>query len=161
MTTTGVRAHGWVNSGRLSWAAAIVVLLAMIGWAGTAGHGGETEVEHLSPGSVEPVEGSDISVVILTAAGAEKIGLELAHVRRVNNAAGKLAVPHEALVHDADGTIWVYAEAGDPLRFRRQAVEVATVDGGRAILTSGPGVGTTIAANGSAELYGTEFEVGH
>ncbi len=52
-------------------------------------------------------------------------------------------------------------QAGDPLRFRRQPVEVAAVDGGQAILTSGPGVGVTVAADGSAELYGTEFEVGH
>ena len=65
------------------------------------------------------------------------------------------------MVHDADGTIWVYAADGDPLRFRRQPVEVAAVDGGQAILTSGPSVGATVAANGSAELYGTEFEVGH
>ena len=87
---------------------------------------------------MEHVEGSEISVVILTADGAEKIGLELAQVRRVSHAAGGLAVPYEALVHDADGTIWVYAADGDPLRFRRQAVEVAAVDGGQAILTSGP-----------------------
>jgi hypothetical protein len=145
----------------LAWVVAVVLLLALIGWARTAGHGGEAEVEHLSPGTVEHVEGSDISVVILTAAGAEKIGLELAQVRRVRHAAGRLAVPHGALVHDADGTIWVYATDGDPLRFRRQPVEVAAVDGEHAILTSGPGAGTTVAANGSAELYGTEFEVGH
>lgn len=161
MTTTGVRTHGWVSSGRLAWIVAIVLLLALIGWARTAGPGAETEVEHLSPGTVEHVEGSEISVVILTSAGAEKIGLELAQVRRVSHAAGVLAVPYEALVHDADGTIWVYAAGGDPLRFRRQPVEVAAVDGGQAILASGPGVGVTVAANGSAELYGTEFEVGH
>ena len=159
MTTTKVR--GWVNSGRLAWIVAIVVLLVLIGWARTTGHGAETEVEHLSPGTVEHVEGSEISVVILTADGAEKIGLELAQVRRVSHAAGGLAVPYEALVHDADGTIWVYAADGDPLRFRRQPVEVTAVDGGQAILTSGPSVGATVAANGSAELYGTEFEVGH
>ena len=159
MTTTKVR--GWVNSGRLAWIVAIVVLLVLIGWARTTGHGAETEVEHLSPGTVEHVEGSEISVVILTAYGAEKIGLELAQVRRVSHAAGGLAVPYEALVHDADGTIWVYAADGDPLRFRRQPVEVTAVDGGQAILTSGPSVGATVAANGSAELYGTEFEVGH
>ena len=78
MTTTGVRTHGWLNSGRLAWVVAIVLLLALIGWARTAGPGAETEVEHLSPGTVEHVEGSEISVVILTSAGAEKIGLELA-----------------------------------------------------------------------------------
>ena len=159
MTTTKVR--GWVNSGRLAWIVAIVLLLVLIGWARTTGHGAETEVEHLSPGTVEHVEGSEISVVILTADGAEKIGLELAQVQRVSHAAGGLAVPYEALVHDADGTIWVYAADGDPLRFRRQPVEVTAVDGGQAILTSGPSVGATVAANGSAELYGTEFEVGH
>jgi hypothetical protein len=161
MTTTGVRTQGWAKSGGLSWAVAILLLLALVGWARTAGHGEETEVEHVSPGTVEHVEGSDISVVTLTPAGAEKIGLEQAQVRRVGHAAGTLAVPHEALIHDADGTIWVYVAAGDPLRFRREAVEVATVDGGQAILSSGPAVGTSVAGAGAAELYGTEFEVGH
>ena len=39
-------------------------------------------------------------------------------------------MPYAALVYGADGTTWVYATDGDPLRFRRQVVEVATVDGG-------------------------------
>jgi hypothetical protein len=35
------------------------------------------------------------------------------------------------------------------------------VHGQRAILANGPKVGTTVVGTGSAELYGTEFEVGH
>lgn len=160
-TTTARETGGWTTSGLVSLVVAVVVLLALTGWAGTAGQSGEAEVEHLSPGTVEAVEGSDFAVVTLTPGGAEKIGLELARVERAGHPAGGLAVPHGALVHGADGTIWVYASAGEPLRFRRHVVEVAAVDGRRAILARGPGVGTTVVGTGSAELYGTEFEVGH
>jgi hypothetical protein len=65
------------------------------------------------------------------------------------------------LIHDADGTVWVYVRVGDTLTFRRQEVRVATVADTRAILSSGPQPGTPIAGTGAAELYGTEFEVGH
>jgi hypothetical protein len=147
-------------SGRVSWLLAVMVL-ALTLWAGTAGHNGEAGVEHPSPGTVQAIEGSEFSIVTLTSAGAEKIGLQLARVERAGPLAGKLAVPYGALVHGADGNVWVYASAGSPLRFRRQVVEVAAVHGQRAILANGPKVGTTVVGTGSAELYGTEFEVGH
>jgi len=147
-----------------SWASVILPILVLVlltAWAGTAGQDGAPEVHHASPGTVEPVEGSDRSVVTLTPDGADKIGLDVVRVERTSHPAGRLAVPDAALVQGADGTIWVYASAGHPLRFRRQVVEVEAVTGQRAILSRGPRVGTTIAGTGSAELYGTETEVGH
>jgi hypothetical protein len=154
-----------VNRGRVLTFVAIVALLGLTAWAATAGGREAADVQHLTPGTVEHVEGSDRAVVVLTAAGAEKIGLELTTVEQVSHRAGRFAVPHAALVHDADGTIWVYTSddtsLGAELRFRRQLVEVAAVQGQRAILTRGPDVGTRVVGTGSAELYGTEFEVGH
>jgi hypothetical protein len=162
MATAGARESSSVTtSHRVLSLVAVVFLLAMAVWAGTAGQSGQAEVAHTSPGTVEAVEGSEFSVVTLTPAGAENIGLELARVVPASHPAGKHAVPYGALIHGADGTVWVYASAGAPLQFRRHVVEVAAVDGHRAILTSGPGVGTTVVGTGAAELYGTEFEVGH
>jgi hypothetical protein len=161
MTTAEREMSDRTISGRVSWLVAVVGLLSLTLWAGTAGQSGEAGVEHPSPGTVEAVEGSEFSIVTLTSAGAKKIGLELARVERAGPLTGKLAVPYGAMVHGADGSVWVYASAGSPLRFRRQLVEVAAVHGQRAILASGPRVGTTVVGTGSAELYGTEFEVGH
>lgn len=149
------------TSGRLFAIIAIAVLLALTTWAVTAGQDGEIDVGHPSQATVETIEGSDLSVVTVTSDGAEKIGLEVVRVEPADHRLGRLAVPYAAVVHGADGTTWVYASAGGALRFRREVVEVAAVAGPRAILAAGPGVGTAIAGIGSAELYGTEFEVGH
>lgn len=162
MTTTGAQeTTGWTKVGLVSSFVALAVLLALTAWAASAGPSTETEVDHSGPASVEEVEGSHRSVVTLSPRGAEKIGLELARVEPTGHAAGGLAVPQRALVQGAGGTVWVYASAGDPLRFRRHVVEVAAVQGRTAILTRGPAIGTMVASSGSAELYGAEFEVGH
>jgi hypothetical protein len=160
-TTSGRATSDRTTSDRVSAFVAIVLLLALTGWATTAGPDEVVVAVHPSPGTVETVEGSEFSWVTLTAAGAEEIGLEVTGVERARHPAGRLAVPHAALVHGADGTIWVYAAADERLRFRRRVVEVAAVEGSRAILARGPLVGTLVAGLGSAELYGTEFEVGH
>jgi hypothetical protein len=42
----------------------------------------------------------------------------------------------------------------------RSAIDVASIEGDRALLTSGPPVGTTVVTVGVAELYGAETGVG-
>jgi hypothetical protein len=162
MTTVTVR-HLATRTPTGRWAAivAIVALLVLTAWAATAGRTEQAQPAHRSPGTVEAVGDSEFSLITLTPGGAEKIGLDVIRVERTGHPAGRLVVPDSALVYGADGTTWVYASAGDPLRFRRQVVHVAAVDGPRAILSHGPAAGTAIASVGSAELYGTEFEVGH
>ncbi len=160
-TTTAREQDRWTRSGQAASLLAIVLLLSLTVWTAGAGRGEEPEVEHHSPATVDAVEGSDLSFVTLTRAGADKIGLDLARVEQSRSAAGRLTVPYASLVHGADGTVWVYTSQGESLRFRRQPVEVVAVDDRRAVLASGPEVGATIAGTGSAELYGTEFEVGH
>lgn len=143
------------------WLVALAVLMALTIWAATAGQDGEAAVEHPSPGTVETVEGSEFSIVSMSPGGAERIGLQVVRVQPASHPSGVLAVPYASLIHGADGTVWVYATAGEPLRFQRQEVRVATVVGARAILSHGPSAGTSVAGTGAAELYGTEFEVGH
>ena len=155
------RAGSRTLAGRLTWIATTAALLALTVWAVNAGGPGEGEQEHRGESTVENVEGSEFSRVILTAHAVGRIGLEVNLVEPISHPAGSFSVPYAALVYGADGTTWVYATDGSQLSFRRQVVEVATVVGDRAILTSGPAVGTEIAGVGSVELYGTEFEVGH
>ena len=76
--------------------------------------------------------------------------------------AGAMQVPYSALIHDADGAMWVYvADPEDQLRFRRVEVDVVAVTGDQVTLRDGPLPGAAVAGDGAAQLYGTEFEVGH
>jgi hypothetical protein len=144
-----------------AWLAAAVGLVALTAWAASAGGGGEAEATHDSPAVVEHVEGSDRAWVGMSEDAVDRIGLEVAPVRRAAGAAGGLTVPYAALVYGADGTTWVYAADGSGLRFRREVVVVHSAGAGRAVLLEGPRPGTLVAGRGSAELYGSEFEVGH
>ena len=71
-----------------------------------------------------------------------------------------LVVPWSAVVHDIYGGAWVYTKASDH-RYVRQRVEVPFVIDDLAVLRIGPAVGTPVAIEGVAELFGTEFGAGH
>jgi len=75
---------------------------------------------------------------------------------------GKLrkVVPYSALIYDPQGETWVYTSP-QPRTFVRASVDVDYIDGDVAVLESGPPAGTVVASVGVAELYGTEFKVGH
>lgn len=161
-TATGDRrADSRTVSAQLTWLLAVASVLALTVWAVTADRREEGGQKHPSPSTVTAVDGSDFALVSLTAHGAQRIGLETSRVEPAAHPAGTLAVPYSALVYGADGSTWVYATDGSALQFRRQVVEVATVAEDRAILVRGPEVGAEIVAVGVAELYGTEFEIGH
>lgn len=70
-----------------------------------------------------------------------------------------LSVPISAVVRDMSGGSWVYTPT-DSLTYSRRRVEIASVQGGRAILARGPAPGTRVVIAGAAELFGTEFGVG-
>jgi hypothetical protein len=138
---------------------ATLVLFGVTWWAATSGKGEPVEPSHASPATVEHIGDGEFSWVTLTQDAARKIGLEVAEVPRRTEA---VTVPYAALVHDADGTTWVYASMEeDSLRFRRYEVEVRAVTGDRATLSVAPPPGMFVAGEGSALLYGSEFEVGH
>jgi hypothetical protein len=103
------------------------------------------------PYTLEPIEGTDISRVILTADGAERIGLETVAVT------GR-TVPASAIWIDVDGQEWVYTSP-EPLTFVREAVTVDRYEGDVAHLSDGPAVGTEVVTVGVAELIGSEFGI--
>lgn len=115
----------------------------------------------IPPAVVEHVEGG-LSRVQLSQEAADRIGLQTAAVEdaRGPGTKGLTVVPYSALLYDAQGHVWVYTSP-EPLTFVRARVTVETVSGKRAFISRGPAEGTTVASVGAAELYGTEFEVGH
>jgi len=70
------------------------------------------------------------------------------------------AVPYGALIYDPQGKTWVYTSP-KPRTFVRQNIEVDYIEGNLVFLAEGPPTGTEVATVGVAELYGTEFKVGH
>jgi hypothetical protein len=74
--------------------------------------------------------------------------------------AKRTVVPYSALIYDSRGQTWVYTSPS-PRTFVRQKVEVDQIQGDTGVLSDGPLVGTAVASVGAAELYGTEFKVGH
>jgi len=69
-------------------------------------------------------------------------------------------VPYSALIYDPHGQTWVYT-GPKPRTFVRHKVEVDYIQGHVAVLKDGPPTGTVVASVGVAELYGTEFKLGH
>ena len=116
------------------------------------------ESEH--PVVVEEIEGTDLSTVTLTEKAIERIGLETAVVSEVNNSPKKLVIPYSSIIYDRNGVAWVYKSL-KTRTFVRHKIDVDFIKGNNAFLNDGPLKGTVIATVGVAELYGSEFKIGH
>lgn len=69
-------------------------------------------------------------------------------------------VPYSSVIYDLHGDTWTYTSL-ENLTFVRHAISVDYIEGDVAVLADGPPPGTTIVVVGAAELFGTEFGVGH
>ena len=130
------------------------------------------------PAYVEHIEGTDLVRLTLTKEAIKRIGLKTVQVRQVNvsrkvprprvpielslsgNGKKSKVVPYSALIYDSNGKTFVYTSP-KPRTFVRQKVDVDYIKGNLVVLNEGPPVGTVVASVGVAELYGTEFEIGH
>lgn len=118
---------------------------------------------HEAPAKVEHLEGSELSRVTLTERAIERLGLRTVEVGEQpvsRSAAPRRVVPYSSLIYDAQGVTWVYTSP-QPMSFVRHKVDVEYIEGDTAVLSDGPASGTVVASVGVAELYGTEFGVGH
>ena len=64
------------------------------------------------------------------------------------------------IIYDPHGHTWVYTSPKERT-FVRAEIMIDRIDGDRVYLKEGPPLGTIVASVGVAEIYGTEFEVGH
>ena len=107
---------------------------------------------------VEPIEGTGLAHVTLTAQAAQRLDIQTAAVRSVQmKGAFQKVVPYSAILYDKEGHAWVYTSL-DSLTFVRAPVTVDHVAGDLAILSSGPPLGSAVVTVGAAELYGSEEE---
>jgi hypothetical protein len=134
----------------------IVALLAGAALAVSGCGGSSSDEGGGEPATVEPVKGTDLNQVKLTAQAADRLGIRTAKVR--GRGAQLKVVPYGAVVYNADGTTFTYTSP-KPLVYVRAPIRVQQIVGGEAILASGPAVGTEVVTIGSQELYGSEYEV--
>ena len=114
----------------------------------------EDEVGY-EPVSVEEIEGSDLSRVVLEEDAARRIGLDTVPT---TSRGGRRVVPESAIWVDVNGDEWVYTNP-EALVFVRAQVVVTRYDDGLAYLSDGPPPGTDVASVGVAELIGSEFGI--
>jgi hypothetical protein len=119
----------------------------------------------IEPAHVEHIEGTELSRVTLTAKAAERLDIQTDQVRemeltRSGASSVRTVVPYASILYDPQGDTWVYISP-EPLVFVRESVDIDYIEGDVVVLSNGPALGTTVVTVGVAELYGTEFEMGH
>lgn len=114
----------------------------------------------IKPATVEHIDGTELSKVILTEKAAERLGIETYKVFIARMSPPRKVVPYAAVLYDVNGGTWVYTNP-EPLVFVRHRIVVDYIEGPNAILIDGPAVGTEVVIVGAAELFGAEFEIGH
>lgn len=139
---------------RASWLAAFLLPVAL---AAAACSGGAATLEpQEEPLRKEPVEGTDLTRLVLSARAAERLDIQSIPVARDGRG---LLVPAGAVLVDAQGAFWVYTRPR-PLVFLRQPVILDRFEGETALLKDGPDEGMEVVTLGAAELFGAEFGIG-
>jgi hypothetical protein len=119
----------------------------------------------IDPAHVEHKEGEEISKLTLTEKAMERLDVKTALVNQAEASLSedgqpRSTVPYSAILYVAKGDAFVYTSPA-PRTFLRQPVEVDFIEGDKAVLKAGPPPGTQVVSVGVAELFGTEFGVGH
>jgi hypothetical protein len=133
----------------------LVLILAALTVSACQDTSEEAAASKNEPAKVEPVEGTDLNRIILTAEAAKRLDIQTALVR---DAEGKTVIPYSAVVYEPDGETWTYTSL-EPLTFVRHSITIDRIAGDQAFLSDGPQPGTSVVTVGAAELYGTELGV--
>lgn len=107
--------------------------------------------EKVAPSKLEPIEGSDLSRVILTEKAAERLGIETV-------IASGNEVPYAAVIYDIEGNTWIYSNP-EHLTYVRVPIMIDHIDGDKAFLSESLASALNVVTVGVAELYGTETGV--
>jgi hypothetical protein len=107
--------------------------------------------EKIVPSKLEPIEGTDLSKVILTEKAAERIGVEMV-------SASGTSVPYAAVIYDIEGNTWIYTSP-EPLTFVREQIVIDRIEGDTAFLAESLPGELQVVTVGVIEIYGTETGV--
>ena len=141
----------------------LIVTLLFLVVLPLAACGGSAEPEDEEPAYLEPFEGTDFNLVTLTERAAERLGIQSEEVAEEETGDGmKMVVPYSAVIYDLNGNTFAYLRnpGEGSLKFVRTPITVERIEGGQAILSAGPPLGSHIVTVGVAELYGADTGVG-
>ncbi|MFZ0399064.1 MAG: hypothetical protein WAM06_13660 [Methyloceanibacter sp.] len=130
-----------------------------------ASFGEEDEAEHDDNVQVEDTPGTDAKTLIFSEAAMSHLDVQTAPVKEIEasregkDVGRRLAVPHSALIYDAEGEPWVYVSSA-PDTFLRKHVAIDFMDDDHIFLTTGVTAGENVVTVGVPELRGAEFGVG-
>ena len=148
------------------WTIAIALLATGLLLSATmASFGEEDEAEHDDNVQVEDTPGTDAKTLIFTEAAMFHLDVQTAPVAEIEasregkDLGRRIAVPHSALIYDAEGEPWVYVSSA-PDTFLRKHVAIDFMDDDHIFLTTGITAGENVVTVGVPELRGAEFGVG-
>jgi len=119
--------------------------------------------EESPPATVEAIAGSPVQQVRLTEQAMHRLGIVTQEIRAAKvtehgRPGSHLVIPYSAIVYDTDGSTWAFVNTA-ARTFVRQRITVSAIEGGRAVLTKGPAVGSAVVTVGAPELLGTEYNI--
>src|SRR5262245_59737292 len=124
---------------RQRWIVALLIvaclqLAACAQAASSAGDAGDAP----PPAKGEPIAGTDLKRVILTADAPARIGLRTAGLeQQLIDGQPRAVVPYSAVIYDLHGEAWVYTNPAQ-LIYIRAAIAIDYIDDDRTVLLSGP-----------------------
>jgi hypothetical protein len=139
----------------LAWFLAALAIVG-VGGCSTAGASNST-LPHEVAVTVETTGESQPARITISALAEKRLGIQTVPVRSDTDSSHKsgLVVPYAAIVYDADGASWALS-APTPRTYVRVPLEVRSISGDLAQLSSGPPVGTEVVIVGAPELVGAE-----
>ena len=114
---------------------------------------------------VEDTPGTDAKTLVFTDEAKAHLDIQTEPVNEIEAsregaAVGRrVAVPHSAVIYDAEGEPWVYVSPA-PDTFIRKHVVIDFMNADHIFLTSGVTADDTVVTVGVPELQGAEFGVG-
>ena len=133
-----------------------IIMMAVLAVAAGACDAEETPAATAEPAVVEPIDGTELSRIVLTADAAQRLDVQTAPVTVVGD---RSMVPISAVIIDAEGRRWVYTNPEPQVYLRAELGDVLD-EGAESFFDTGPEPGTAVVTVGVPELYGTEFGIG-
>jgi hypothetical protein len=146
----GFRRRPRSRSAVVTCLALAVAGLALVGCTEVASNQVKSE-----PYTLQPVKGTDLNRVKLSDKIARRIDLQ---TTKVGSSGKWKRIPHEALIYNPEGKIFVYTRPESQI-YVRAPIKVDRVQGDQVLLKDGPAVGTVVVTVGAAELLATEYEI--
>lgn len=134
-------------------AIAALLLLAAVGLSAC----GNSASPAIHPSArLERVAGSSATRIVLSALGAQRIGIQTASVRSATGS--QVIVPYSSIVYGAGGSTYTFTNPS-PLVYMEVLVKVDHFAGSSAYLRTGPPVGARVVTVGAEELLGVQTGV--